>query len=56
MIATTTMAVEVSISRSKSLASLLLRPSQAKVRSMTVPVHGFETLPCAYAAIGTGPI
>jgi hypothetical protein len=21
-----------------------------------VPVHGFETLPCAYAAIGIGPI
>ena len=32
------MAVLVSISRSKSLASLRLRPSQAKVRSITQPL------------------
>ena len=37
MIATTAMAVEVPISRSKSLASLRLRPSQASVRSTIQP-------------------
>ena len=35
MMARTAMAVDVAISRSKSLASLRLRPSQAKVRSIT---------------------
>ena len=37
MVARTAIAVVVSIKRSKSLASLRLRPSQAKVRSITQP-------------------